>query len=202
MQKRRYMMTMTHKHHRIPRHMGGTDDIENIIELTVEEHAFAHLELYEQYGKKEDLTAFYLLSGHLKEGFEERAKLGGARQGRLNAETGHIQKISKAQTREERSVNGKKGSSVCRSKSVNSFFDPMLRANIASKGGSVQGKRNAESGHLTNISREYWQAVKDGKIDRIKRCWYYSDEKKISIQIREGDPVPEGFQKGRKIKFR
>lgn len=44
---------MTHKHHIIPRHMGGTDDPSNLVELTVEKHAEAHRQLYEQYGKLE-----------------------------------------------------------------------------------------------------------------------------------------------------
>ena len=43
--------------------MGGTDDPSNLIELTVEEHAQAHKDLYEKYGKKEDLCAYYMLSG-------------------------------------------------------------------------------------------------------------------------------------------
>ena len=41
------MTTITHKHHIVPRHMGGTDDESNLVELTVEEHALAHLFLYE-----------------------------------------------------------------------------------------------------------------------------------------------------------
>jgi hypothetical protein len=41
---------MKHKHHIVPRHMGGTDDPSNLIELTVEEHAEAHRKLWEQYG--------------------------------------------------------------------------------------------------------------------------------------------------------
>ena len=32
-----------HSHHIIPKHIGGTDDPSNIIELTVEEHAAAIL---------------------------------------------------------------------------------------------------------------------------------------------------------------
>jgi predicted molibdopterin-dependent oxidoreductase YjgC len=34
---------MKHKHHIIPKHMGGTDDESNIIELTIEEHAEAKI---------------------------------------------------------------------------------------------------------------------------------------------------------------
>jgi len=33
---------MKHIHHIIPKHMGGTDEESNLVELTVEEHAEAH----------------------------------------------------------------------------------------------------------------------------------------------------------------
>ena len=54
---------MKHIHHIIPRHLGGTDDPENLIELTVEEHAEAHRILYEQYGRWEDYLAWQGLAG-------------------------------------------------------------------------------------------------------------------------------------------
>jgi len=54
---------MPHKHHIIPKHMGGSDDLSNIIELTVEEHAEAHRKLYEQYGFIQDYLAWKGLMG-------------------------------------------------------------------------------------------------------------------------------------------
>lgn len=54
---------MKHKHHIVPRHMGGLDEEENIIELTIEEHAEAHKKLYEEHGRKEDYLAWQGLSG-------------------------------------------------------------------------------------------------------------------------------------------
>ena len=45
-------------HHIIPRHAGGTDDPSNLISLTPEEHAEAHRELYEQYGRVQDKVAW------------------------------------------------------------------------------------------------------------------------------------------------
>lgn len=56
---------MTHKHHIIPKYMGGTDDPSNIIELTIEEHAIAHMELYEKYNNIEDYLAWKGLSGQI-----------------------------------------------------------------------------------------------------------------------------------------
>ena len=52
-----------HKHHIIPKHMGGTDDDSNLIELTIEEHAEAHRKLYEEHGKTEDKLAWKGLAG-------------------------------------------------------------------------------------------------------------------------------------------
>ncbi len=43
--------------------MGGTDDKSNIKELTVEEHAQAHLKLYKQHGLWQDLLAYDGLMG-------------------------------------------------------------------------------------------------------------------------------------------
>jgi hypothetical protein len=59
------MKLIKHKHHIIPRHMGGTDDPSNLIELTIEEHAEAHRLLYEQYGKIEDRLAWMGLTGQI-----------------------------------------------------------------------------------------------------------------------------------------
>ena len=56
---------MKHKHHIIPKHMGGTDDTSNLVELTVEEHAEAHRTLFEQHGQWEDYIAWQGLSGRI-----------------------------------------------------------------------------------------------------------------------------------------
>lgn len=56
-------MTIYHKHHIVPRHMGGTDDPSNLVELTVEDHAEAHRILYETHGKYEDYLAWQGLLG-------------------------------------------------------------------------------------------------------------------------------------------
>lgn len=79
-----------HKHHIIPRHMGGTDDPSNLIELTVEEHADAHRKLYEQYGKREDYLAWKGLSGKIGKEYimNELASLGGKNSAKKKMEAG------------------------------------------------------------------------------------------------------------------
>ena len=54
---------MKHKHHIIPRHMGGTDDPSNLVELTIDEHAAAHKKLWEEHGRLEDKLAWMGLAG-------------------------------------------------------------------------------------------------------------------------------------------
>ena len=53
---------ITHKHHIIPRHAGGSDEPTNIVELTIPEHAEAHKKLYEEHGRWQDEVAWKALS--------------------------------------------------------------------------------------------------------------------------------------------
>jgi len=55
-------MTIYHTHHIIPKYMGGTDEPDNLVTITVEEHANLHLKLYEDYGDYRDLLAYQGLS--------------------------------------------------------------------------------------------------------------------------------------------
>ena len=54
-----------HRHHKTPKHMGGTNDPSNLIDLTIEEHAEAHRQLFEQYGNWQDELAWKTLSGQI-----------------------------------------------------------------------------------------------------------------------------------------
>ena len=58
-------MTIYHMHHIIPKHAGGTDDPSNLVKLTIEEHAQAHLDLYEKNGDERDLLAYKFLLGQI-----------------------------------------------------------------------------------------------------------------------------------------
>jgi hypothetical protein len=58
-------MNFYHKHHIIPRHMGGNDDPSNIVEVTVEEHAALHKQLWEDLGHWQDHVAWKMLSGQI-----------------------------------------------------------------------------------------------------------------------------------------
>ena len=84
-------------HHIIPKHMGGTDDPGNLVELTVEEHAAAHRILYEQYGKIEDKIAYLGLEKQIgkDELLLEKSRLGGTRNRGISKTADHKMNISK-----------------------------------------------------------------------------------------------------------
>lgn len=58
-------MTIYHKHHIIPKHMEGSDDPSNLVEVTIEEHANLHKQLWEELGNEEDRIAWLCLSGQI-----------------------------------------------------------------------------------------------------------------------------------------
>lgn len=45
--------------------MGGTDDPSNLVEVTIEQHAELHLDLYLQHGQMGDWLAYHMLSGQI-----------------------------------------------------------------------------------------------------------------------------------------
>lgn len=202
--------------------MGGTDDPTNLIELTIEEHSQAHLKLYQQYGKTEDLCAYYMLSGKNKdpEFVKSRAKLGGEStlqkrmetgltgielfygrsvsneelkensikggliQGSRNSESGHMREIQKLS---DCSAAGKIGGAKTIAGGRGSFADPIERLKSASKGGKVQGKRNAESGHLKEICKK----------SKRNSGMFWITNGTDSRMIKHGDVIEDGWRKGR-----
>jgi len=138
---------MKHKHHIIPKHMGGTDDPSNIVELTVKEHAEAHLKLYEKYGKHEDLCAYYMLSGNGEKFRKIYAKLGGLASYKKRKEMG-----------------------ISQLPFLGANLSDEYKLKISSKGGKVQGKINAENGHMKKIQKltDCSVAGKKGGLTTIK----------------------------------
>ena len=55
-------MTIYHNHHIIPKHMGGSDDPSNLVQVTVEQHAQLHKQLWEEFGHWQDEIAWKGLS--------------------------------------------------------------------------------------------------------------------------------------------
>lgn len=87
---------MKHKHHIIPRHIGGING--PIIELTIAEHAEIHRKLYEQYGRWQDKLAWQGLSGQIgmEEIISQRCSQGGKKGGVITRDKGYLKAANKA----------------------------------------------------------------------------------------------------------
>ncbi|MFZ9876775.1 MAG: hypothetical protein ACO3EY_06950 [Candidatus Nanopelagicales bacterium] len=66
---------MIHRHHIIPKHMGGDDSKNNLIDIPYWAHIEVHKRLWEVYGKLEDKLAYYMLSGKTEEAEKVRIEL-------------------------------------------------------------------------------------------------------------------------------
>jgi hypothetical protein len=197
--------------------MGGTDNPENLISLTPKEHAKAHQDLYEKYGKIEDYLAWKGLEGFI--GKEEIVRI-------LMSENG--KKVG------NRMLKEKKGIFESGIKEREEYKEWI------SMGGKIQGRKHAESGHCKriaplgggkNLGKNFWfnpetgeetQAfgspgenwVKGRNIDRINveylrenadnvkgTYWITNKETGETRMILPGEPIPEGFTKGRIFSF-
>lgn len=69
------MSEVYHIHHIVPKYMGGTDELSNLVKLPLWSHAEVHKRLFEIYGNIEDNIAYRMLSGKTKEAEELRIKL-------------------------------------------------------------------------------------------------------------------------------
>ena len=77
---------MTHKHHIIPKHRGGTDDLSNLVEVNVTQHAMFHYCNWRLWGDKYDWLAWRGLTGEIgKEEIVRQARLEGSRKGLAKA---------------------------------------------------------------------------------------------------------------------
>jgi len=103
-----------HRHHLIPRHMGGSDEEDNLTPpISIEVHAAFHYQLWQDFGKKEDLIAWKCLSGRIT---SEEARLEAAKAGQDRSELyketrrGLGERLQKFATAESCSRGGKESS--------------------------------------------------------------------------------------------
>lgn len=136
-------MSIYHKHHIIPKHMGGTNDSSNLVEVTIEEHAAIHKQLWEILGYEEDRIAWKALSGQISMGEASKlAILMGAERGRKNRPTG-LKRSEESKIKQSKAMKdkipwnkGKKGLQIPWNKGkTNIYSDKTLQKMSKSKVG-------------------------------------------------------------------
>lgn len=157
------------KHHIVPRHKGGTNDEENLVDLTYREHRIVHFLLYKLYKNPEDKCAYVLmynvgLNRKLEIGkmIGEKHKLSGHIQklGQLNKETGWINRIK---TKESLSKGGKKAGMKAK---LTGQIHAARTPEGSLKGGITAGKLAKERNQIQNIAKykgAYVLIMPDGK---------------------------------------
>lgn len=190
------MSTIYHKHHIVPRHMGGTDDPSNLIELTVEEHAEAHKKLYAQYGKEEDRIAWLTLSGQASkpEIMRLASKLGRIKTDKI---------LEERYGPNWRSIHAKKASMLGgqRTKELyetdvefrNKMIDAQKHGTKMALSDSAKKKRKESL-----QKNKHQQGFRNSNYGKV---WIYNLELRVSKTHPNNMPIPDGWQKGRKINW-
>lgn len=173
-------MPVYHKHHIIPRHMGGSDDPDNLVDLTVENHAEAHRMLWEQHGNIKDYYAWKGLSSQIgKEEIRlELSRLGGRKSGAKNlANMSEESKRKRIETRKNRPGGYNTPEHMAMMTAL--AKDPKAiekKKQIYAKIGHMQGSKNSQYG-------TFW--ITNGV-----------DSKKAKSE----NDIPDGWYKGRRMK--
>jgi len=146
---------LLHKHHIVPKHAGGTNDLSNIVLLTVEEHAEAHRKLFEMYGRWQDEVAWKGLSGRITREEVQREAARKANAGKkMSDET--KQKISKAKKGVKQSLSHTENNRTAR---LGRKLTPEHIGNIskALKGRPHTPEHNAKVGRKGRIITDTWR---------------------------------------------
>ena len=178
----------THKHHIIPRYKGGLDNKENLVEVTVTQHAMFHYCNYQLWGNEEDRVAWRALSGQItmdEAKYEAmaigRRKVNEALKENLKDPEYYARHIEKLKRGFENSPHKEKIIQTLKenqSKAVEAARTPEARKNQKQKLKEIrhqQGEKNSQYG----------------------KVWITDGTKEGSYRINKEDPIPEGYRLGR-----
>ena len=168
---------MTHKHHILPKYKGGTNEQENLVEVTVTQHAMFHYCNWMLWGEKEDWLAWRGLAGEIgKEEIVHEMRIKGAQSGliTMHRRLKDLRLTDAAFAKRERENiqrHQPKGVEAAKSEPSRNKRKETFKQNNHSK-----GERNSQYGTM-------W--ITNGELNK---------------KIRKDDPLPEGYYPGRKLK--
>jgi hypothetical protein len=175
---------MKHKHHIIPKHMGGSNDPSNLVEVTVTQHAMFHFCNFQLWKKEEDKFAWLGLVGYLPKKELVSKLISHSNKTRAISKQQRA-KLSKAMT--ERWQNP-----AHQEKLRNKALESLVQAGLASQSLFAKQKRQ-ETFKLIN----HQQGTKNSMYGTM---WITDGTKKNSYRISKTAAVPPGYRKGRVCK--
>lgn len=178
------MSIYTHVHHIVPKYLGGDDSKENLIELTIEQHAQAHWDLFCMYGNWQDEVAYRSLSGQINYYEAQQEARRNAQYSRWSL-PGAREKQGEKYSGEGNPMYGKKQSDKQKEavRIANNVPKPHVAENMK--------KLHAEGNSYT-FNKE--DCAKGGAKTKFRK-WYTNGA--VNKYINDGDPIPEGFYRGR-----
>jgi hypothetical protein len=191
-----------HRHHIVPKHSGGTDDVSNFSYLTIREHIIAHFLLWKIYRNPNDLRSMKMLSAKLTS--KQRSIIG---KWCCDNKIGFH-----GATREQRLEWNRKGIKTQEFKGNKNSFWWWSTEEGRKYRASLGGKASIEAGN--NTEWIYWmlpegikqRASMGGKSHKGKRCMYKPGDKSfkrvksedIQTYLNEGyifgSPIPSKNQ--------
>jgi 3-oxoacyl-[acyl-carrier-protein] synthase III len=171
--------------------MGGSDNKENLIEVTVEKHAMFHYCNWKLWGKEEDRIAWKTLTGQmtLSEAKYEAIKLGARKTGQVMKD-----KMKDQETKEEWSnmIKGFWEREEYRKKQIPRLLELQKHASVLGNSGDAL-KRKKETykkiGHQQGNNNSQYGSM-----------WITDGTREGNRKINKNDPIPEGYGKGRVCK--
>lgn len=101
---------MRHKHHLTPKYLGGSDESQNLIEVSSTQHAMFHYCNWQLWGNEQDKIAWRALAGFSskEEIIEQLISLAGKKGGKVAKESGQLRAAALKQPKSVRQKIGKR----------------------------------------------------------------------------------------------
>jgi hypothetical protein len=181
----------THKHHIIPRYMGGTDAAENLIEITVTQHSMYHFCNYQLWGNEEDKIAWYALSGQITmDEAKIEARTFGGEKGRETQK-----KLFKDEEYRKNHIN------ICKNNFHNSpHKDRIINVLKENQPKAIEAARTTESIKKKKKKFKEINHQQGETNSQYGKMWITDGTKDGSYRISKDDMIQEGYRKGRVCK--
>jgi hypothetical protein len=178
---------LMHKHHIIPRYMGGTNDKDNLVEVSITQHAMFHYCNYQLWNNIEDYVAWRGLSHQVSqaefliEKFKIFGKIGSDR----------LQEKLKDNPQLKEEIKQKQIKSWNKNREIH-----IEKARLHQPKG-VESARTPEAIEKKKNTFKEIHHQQGEKNSQYGKMWITNGTKEGTYRINKGDPIPKCYKPGR-----